>query len=151
MRAPRGSFEGLVGGGALKKDPLSFDRWPPRLPQGASEAAKRAPREPQERPKRAPRQPQEGPRGFQNVPKRALRWPQEAYKTLPKREIVKNLILIHVVVVIVTVVVFALFFLVVVPSVLPCSSREHRPITPDDQCTSQRRLFWDGLVEIREA
>ena len=56
-----------------------------------------------------------------------------------------------VVVVIVIVVVFALFFLVVVPFVLLCSSREHRPTTPDNQCTSQRWLFWDGLVGIREA
>ena len=104
-------------------------------PKMASKAAKRAPREPQERPKRAPREPQEGPRGFQNVPKRALRWPQEAYKTLPERTIAKVLILTPVVVV------FALFFLVVVPFVLPCSSREHRPTTPDNQCTSQRWLF----------
>ena len=46
-----------------------------------------------------------------------------------------------VVVIIVIDVVFALFVLVVVPFVLPCSSREHRPTTPDNQCTSQRWLF----------
>ena len=52
---------------------------------------------------------------------------------------------------VVVVVVFALFFLVVVPFVLPCSRREHKPTTPDNQCTSQRWLFWDGLVGLREA
>ena len=108
-------------------------------PRRASKAANKAPREPQERTKRAPREPQKGPRGFQTVPKRAIRWPQEAYNTLPEREIVKDLILTPVVIVIV--VVFALFFLVVVPFVLLCSSREHRPTTPDNQCTSQRWLF----------
>ena len=46
-----------------------------------------------------------------------------------------------VVVVVVIVVVFALFFLVVVPFVLLCLIREHRPTTPDNQCTSQRWLF----------
>ena len=46
-----------------------------------------------------------------------------------------------VVVVIVIVVVFALFFLIVVPFVLPCSSREHRPIIPNNECTVQRWLF----------
>ena len=46
-----------------------------------------------------------------------------------------------VVVVVVIVVVFALIFSVVVPFALPCSSREHRPITPDNQYTSQRWLF----------
>ena len=46
-----------------------------------------------------------------------------------------------VVVIVVIVVVFALFFLIVVPFVLPCSSRKHRPTTPDYQCTSQRWLF----------
>ena len=70
-------------------------------------------------------------------PERALRWPQEAYKTLPEREIVKGLDIdscrvVVVVVVVVIVVVFALFFLVVGPFVLLCSSREHRPTTPDN-------------------
>ena len=41
-------------------------------------------------------------------------------------------VVVVVVVVIVIVVVFALFFLVVVPFVLLCSSREHRPTTPDN-------------------
>ena len=58
-------------------------------------------------------------------PERALRWPQEAYKTLPEREIVKGLDIdscrvVVVVVVVVIVVVFALFFLVVVPCVPAC-------------------------------
>ena len=35
--------------------------------------------------------------------------------------------------VVVVVVVFALLFLVVVPFVLLCSSREHKPTTPDNQ------------------
>ena len=83
-----------------------------------------------------PREPQEGRRGFQHVPKRVLRWPQSAYETLPERTIAKVLILTPVVVGIV--VVFALFFIVVVPFVLPCSSREYRRITPDNQCTSQK-------------
>ena len=48
---------------------------------------------------------------------------------------------IVVVIGIVIVVVFALFFSIVVPFVLPCSRREHRPTTPDNQCTSQRWLF----------
>ena len=61
------------------------------------------------------------------------------------------LTLTPVVVVVVIVELFALFFfLVVVPFVLPCSSRERKPTTPDNQCTSQRWLF-DGLVGIREA
>ena len=81
---------------------------------------------------------------------------QEAYKTLPDRSIVKDLILTPVVVVVVVfvvgfvvvafvvvailiVVVLALFFFVVVPIVSPCS--EHRPATPDNQCASQRWLF----------
>ena len=65
--------------------------------------------------------------------------------------VVVVLVLVFVVVFIVIVVVFALFCLVVVPFVLLCSSREHRPTTPDNQCTSQRWLFQDGLVGIREA
>ena len=139
--APRGSQEVNVRAptGGLKLKPPSFDGWPPRWPQ---EGPKRAPRAP----RRAPREPQESPRGFQHVPKRALRWPQEAYKTLPERKIAKALILT-----IVVVVVFALFFLVVVPFALPCSSRKHRPTTPDSRCALQRWLFWDGLVGTREA
>ena len=97
-RAPRGPFEGPDGG--TEKGSTSFlidglQDGPKRAPK----APKKAPREPQERPQRAPRQPQEGPRSFQNVPKRALRWPQEAYKTLPERTIAKVLILTPVVVV----------------------------------------------------
>ena len=49
-----------------------------------------------------------------------------------------------VVVVIVIVAVFALIFSVVVPFALPCSSREPRPTTPDNQCTSQSWLFWEA-------
>ena len=63
-------------------------------------------------------------------PKRAARWPQEASKTLPERLIAKVLILTPVVVVVV--VGFAFYFLVVIPVVLPCSSRERRPTTPDN-------------------
>ena len=71
--------------------------------------------------------------------------PKRACKMLPERTIEKVLILTPVVVV------SALFFSVVVLFVLPCSSREQRPKTPDNQCTSQRWLFWDGLMGIREA
>ena len=65
--------------------------------------------------------------------------------------VVVFVVVTFIVVVIVIVVVLALFFLVVVPFVLPCSSREHRPTTPDNQCTSQKWLFQTGLVGIREA
>ena len=65
--------------------------------------------------------------------------------------VVVIVIVIVIVAVVFIVVVFALFFLVVVPFVILCSSREHRPTTPDNQCTSQRWLFWDGLAGIREA
>ena len=53
----------------------------------------------------------------------------------------KILILTPVVEVVVIVDPFALFLLVVVPFILPCSSRERRPTTPDNECTSQRWLF----------
>jgi len=102
-RAPRGSFEGSDGGRLKESTPFLIDSLQD-CPRRASNADKRAPREPQERPKSAPRQPKEGPIGFQNVPKRALRWPQDAYKTLPERTIAKVLILTPVVVVL------ALFF-----------------------------------------
>ena len=98
------------------------------------------PRGSQESPKSATKK--QGPRGFQNVP--ALRWPQEAYKTLPERTIAKILLLTPVVVV------FVLFFLVVDPFVLPCLSRERKPTTPDNLCTSQTWLYWDVLAGIRE-
>ena len=114
-------------------------RWASDGPRGAQDGPKSAqerPKRPQESPKRLPNCPQEGstmvPRGLQDAPRARDR------KGL---DIDSCRVVVVVVVVIVIVVVFALFFLVVVPFVLPCSSREHRPTTPDNQCTSQRWLF----------
>ena len=107
-----GLFKPQVGSKMAQDGPKSGPGWAPRRPQerpksaprGAQEAIFRAPRGggknsrlfwsmaskmAQESPKSAPRGPQEGPRWPTNVPKRALRWPQEAYKTLPERTIAK--------------------------------------------------------------
>ena len=72
------------------------------------------------------------PRGLQDAPRARDRKGLD----IDSCRVVVVVVVVLVVVVIVIVVVFDLFFLVGVPFALPCSSREHRPTTPDNQCTS---------------